>query len=819
MNIIKRSGRHGRAKRRRALGLAFAVAASSLVGITSLAQPSSAAAANLNEFDAGNIMSDEVFFDSTTMTEADVQQFLRQKLPVCRTGYTCLPDWRGDTTTQPADPECAVYTGAASESAARVITKVATACGINPRVLIVMLQKEQGLVTDTWPASWQWRTAMGYGCPDTAACDTQYYGFFNQVYNAAWQMKRYSLYPRSYSYQAFRVNSIGWHPNAACGASDVYISNQATANLYNYTPYQPNAAAIAAGTGTGDSCSAYGNRNFFNYFTDWFGLTTYDVPGGIGTYWRGSGSAQSPVGSPTSRAIRFEANGGGWAQAFTRGYIYLSPAGAAGLRQSSAIFADYATTGSQYGPFGWPRFAERCSATACLVDFTGGAIGWSASGGLHRVQGPIYTAYTAEGLERGVLGIPTSDELTYTVNGGGTAQDFAAGYVYASPAGSAVLRKSSLILQRYAALGSQFGELGWPTGSEQCNAASCYATFQNGVLGWTAAGGVQQVERTLVGPYLKAGGPTGPLGLPASPAETITASGGGVLQRFAGGTLYSAAGSDAALRNNSSITQRYLELGGPAGPLGWPTGSEQCDAATCSVAFQNGLIGWSSTGGIHEVVSPVLAGYLASGGPTGLPGVPISGGFRSPANGGGTAQDFAGGYVYVSPAGNAFLRKSSGILQRYAQANSQNGPFGWPAGSEDCTTGSCSVNFQNGVIAWTRTGGVQELTGSMLATYRAAGGVTGELGLPTSAEFATASNGGGRAQVFARGFAYASAAGVAYLRSNSGIQQRYALEGSQYGPLGWPKGPEVCTSGSCSVEFQHGAITWTPAAGVTMLLR
>ena len=28
-----------------------------------------------------------------------------------------------------------------------------------------------------------------------------------------------------------------------------------------------------AGYGTGDSCSAYGNRNFYNYFTDWFGET------------------------------------------------------------------------------------------------------------------------------------------------------------------------------------------------------------------------------------------------------------------------------------------------------------------------------------------------------------------------------------------------------------------------------------------------------------------------------------------------------------------------------------------------------------------
>ena len=63
-------------------------------------------------------------------------------------------------------------------------------------------------------------------------------------------------------------------PQRGCGSSPVYIQNQATANLYYYTPYQPNAAAIRAGYGEGDGCSAYGNRNFYQYFTDWFGSTS-----------------------------------------------------------------------------------------------------------------------------------------------------------------------------------------------------------------------------------------------------------------------------------------------------------------------------------------------------------------------------------------------------------------------------------------------------------------------------------------------------------------------------------------------------------------
>jgi hypothetical protein len=53
----------------------------------------------------------------------------------------------------------------------------------------------------------------------------------------------------------------------------VVIQSRATANLYTYTPYQPNAASLAAYPGEGDACSSYGNRNFFSTFTDYFGST------------------------------------------------------------------------------------------------------------------------------------------------------------------------------------------------------------------------------------------------------------------------------------------------------------------------------------------------------------------------------------------------------------------------------------------------------------------------------------------------------------------------------------------------------------------
>ena len=235
------------------------------------------AMADLSQFQPGNIISDAVFFYKDSMTEAQIQAFLEQKVPRCEQGYTCLRDWYDTSRTTTADAMCGAYSGGVRERASRIIYKVAQACGINPQVILVTLQKEQGLVNHVWPSDWRYTIAMGQGCPDTAACDTRYYGFFNQVYGAAWQLKRYANPPGTSAYFTWyapgRTWDILYNPNRGCGSSPVYVQNQATANLYYYTPYQPNAAALRAGYAEGDGCSSYGNRNFYNYFTDWFGST------------------------------------------------------------------------------------------------------------------------------------------------------------------------------------------------------------------------------------------------------------------------------------------------------------------------------------------------------------------------------------------------------------------------------------------------------------------------------------------------------------------------------------------------------------------
>lgn len=199
-------------------------------------------------FNPGNIMSDAVMSNSGTLSVAGIDNFLRSK---CSLGGSCL--------------YAKYFNG---RSAAQVIWQAAQDYRINPQVLLVLLQKEQSLVTAA-ATDTRLRKATGYGCPDTAACDARYYGFENQVRRAA-ELFRTVLDGGWSNYPAYTTRYIQYHPNAVCGGTNVYIENRATSALYRYTPYQPNAAALAEG---GDGCSSYGNRNFYNLFTSWFGST------------------------------------------------------------------------------------------------------------------------------------------------------------------------------------------------------------------------------------------------------------------------------------------------------------------------------------------------------------------------------------------------------------------------------------------------------------------------------------------------------------------------------------------------------------------
>jgi hypothetical protein len=267
---------------------------------TFLSPRNTAHAASSSDWQASDIIDDALFYNNNAMSTQDIQNFLNQKVPTCDTNgtqmynstitdaqyaasqgwpgpaYVCLKDYyqvpRSDQIVSNLSTN---VTPSGAISAAQIIKNAADTYGINPQVLLVTIQKESlNLLNDNWPLPSQYISAMGYGCPDTAPCDPQYAGFYNQMMNSARQFQLYKNNPSSYRYKYLQNNTILYNPSTSCGSSTVYISSQATAGLYNYTPYQPNQSAINNLYGNGDSCSSYGNRNFWRTFTDWFGPST-----------------------------------------------------------------------------------------------------------------------------------------------------------------------------------------------------------------------------------------------------------------------------------------------------------------------------------------------------------------------------------------------------------------------------------------------------------------------------------------------------------------------------------------------------------------
>ena len=295
------------------LGILAGVAFASAFFSAAIANTPGSNAAPITDFNAGNIIDDAVFYNKNAMNVSQIQAHLDKYMPACDMwGTGAIGNGRSiNGKTVPANTTRAEYARMKREagderyheppyvcvqnyyenpgthrslydskgkvedgmiSAAQIIYNAAQQYGINPQVLLVLLKKESYVWGDNWPLKWEYNTVMGYGCPDNAPCDTQYYGFYNQVMKAAWQLNYYREHIYSYNYRPYATNQILYSPTASCGRKSVYLENIATTSLYIYTPYTPNDAALKAYPGEA-TCGSYGNRNFYMYFKEWFGDT------------------------------------------------------------------------------------------------------------------------------------------------------------------------------------------------------------------------------------------------------------------------------------------------------------------------------------------------------------------------------------------------------------------------------------------------------------------------------------------------------------------------------------------------------------------
>ena len=615
-----------------AVAVAVVVAVSGL-GLASVA-PQSASALTATEmlksFDPSDIISDAVMFNPSTMSADAIQAFLNTKVPACRAGYTCLRDYRQDTTSKAADPMCAAYTGAKDESAATIVSRVAKACGVNPQVLLVTLQKEQSLITDAWPGARQFRSATGYGCPDTAPCDSDYYGLFNQVYKAAWAFKRYTTpkgtegagWTKYNWFPVGRASGVLFHPNAACGAQTITIKNKATAVLYYFTPYQPNTAALGAGFGIGNSCSAYGNRNFFLYFTSWFGSTHYAVDGAIATYWRAAGGSKSVLGDPIENEVATTDAGGGVVQRFEGGVVYSSAAGTSVVRGS--VLTEYTATGGPAGALGWPRkdvVTRKDDGGGTIQAFDHGSV-YASKAGAFAVTGDVYARYDKASFQAGALGWPTGD-AAQSSTGAGVSQAFSGGRITVANGTSAIV--SGTVLAKWLQRGAEAGSLGWPKGEQgsvtaggKTGEVQLFTTGRITVLGKK----VFTVTGDLARNWTSHGAQSGSLGWPKGAATRSLKNGGGWSQRFDGGAILWSETSKAHLLTGKELAL-YDQRGGTEGNLGWP-GARTALPGGRMTPFTNGVI-TVSKGVAVAVVGDIGRRYTAKGGPKGTLGWPLAG--------------------------------------------------------------------------------------------------------------------------------------------------------------------------------------------------
>jgi hypothetical protein len=181
------------------------------------------------EFDPNQIITDDDLNDYDSMDFAAIQDFLNNQDGVLK-NYRIF-DALG-----------------VSRSASEIIYNASLAYIINPKWILATLQKEQSLITDPNPTQRDLDWAMGYAVCDDCTTDDpdiqKFKGFGMQVDKAAARVRYYTDHPSQFNFQMGKLVLVD--------GKDVLPFNQATANLFNYTPH------------------LHGNYNFWNIWYGWF---------------------------------------------------------------------------------------------------------------------------------------------------------------------------------------------------------------------------------------------------------------------------------------------------------------------------------------------------------------------------------------------------------------------------------------------------------------------------------------------------------------------------------------------------------------------
>ena len=243
-------------------------------------------------YDGGRIIDNVVFLDAASMGIQDIQNFL-----VARGGGIANMSFVLNCYgTDSKERQWYTAVGAPCDQtvpASHIIYYAAQIYGVNPRVILATLQKEQSLITSPNPTSWQINQAMGYACPTSGQCGGTS-TFFYQIDSGTWVLRYH--YERARGNMNWWTTSSSWtcgveknfykpnlYPNQNVNFYDEnntyyrthFISNAATSSFYCYTPHAYNNPQGLYGRAPYGTTGMYysGSYNFVYYFELWFGPT------------------------------------------------------------------------------------------------------------------------------------------------------------------------------------------------------------------------------------------------------------------------------------------------------------------------------------------------------------------------------------------------------------------------------------------------------------------------------------------------------------------------------------------------------------------
>jgi hypothetical protein len=214
-----------------------------------------------------------------------------------------------------------------------------------------------------------------------------------------------------------------------------------------------------------------------------------DDPIGLKAYQTNAGDPRSVLG----RSLTLEYPvGAGKCQDYTKGVICWSPSTGAHW-VAGAIYARYKAAGGAAGVLGFPTTDQLTTPDTIgryehFAGSGGASIYWTPSTGAHLITGAVRAKWSALGRERGLLGYPTSDE-TRTPDGVGRYSHFTgsggASIYWSAKTGSHYVLGA--IRAKWTALGRERGRLGYPTRDEYAVSVGRASDFQHGRLTWNSS--------------------------------------------------------------------------------------------------------------------------------------------------------------------------------------------------------------------------------------------------------------------------------------------------------------------------------------------